>query len=284
VTIIDIHPHVVSKDVLRYPYNPIADLTGWVVERPHDVDEYLAAMDRAGIAKAVLVHPSSAYSYDNSYAADAAAAHADRLRFVGAIEVTAPDAAATIRRLVRERGMAGFRIYAQSSRTGEGAGEWLADPATFPAWEAARELGITVCVQTRYPSFDKLESMLRRFSSVKVIIDHGGYPPTDDGPPYAKAHRLFELAQNNPNFHFKLSERNWTLLTAGKADATSFVQKLIAAFGVNRIAWGSNFPSSPGSLEDLVALAQDRLAFLPEADRESIFSGTACTLYPSIAV
>ena len=283
MNIIDIHPHVVSKDMRRYPFDPIASLDGWIVERPKDTDELLAAMDRAGVAKAVLVNPSSAYSYDNTYAADSAATHPERLRFVGAIDVTAPDAANTIRRWVHERDMAGFRIYAQSNRTSEGAGEWLADPATFPAWEAAHELGIPVCVQTRYPSFDKLETMLRRFESVKVIIDHGGYPPTDDGPPYAQAHRLFELAQRNRNFYFKLSERNFTLLAQGKADTPSFIRQLIEVFGARRIAWGSNFPSSPGSLEDLVALAKDRLSFLPEADRESIFAGTACTLYPSIA-
>jgi predicted TIM-barrel fold metal-dependent hydrolase len=228
------------------------------------------------------VHPSSAYSYDVSYAADAAAAHPDRFRFIGAIDVTSSEAASTIRRLVRERGMVGYRIYAQSNRTSEGAGAWLADPATFPAWDAARELGIPIAVQTRYPSFDRLESMLQRFPEVKVIIDHGGYPPTDDGPPYAQAHRLFELAEANPNFYFKLSERNFTLLAEGKADATSFLRKLIGAFGVQRIAWGSNFPSSPGSLEELVALGKDRLAFLPAADRERIFSGTARALYPSL--
>jgi predicted TIM-barrel fold metal-dependent hydrolase len=46
---------------------------------------------------------------------------------------------------------------------------------------------------------------------------------------------------------------------------------------------GSNFPASERSLLDLVALAQDTLRFLSEADREWIFSRTAMTLYPALA-
>lgn len=54
-------------------------------------------------------------------------------------------------------------------------------------------------------------------------------------------------------------------------------------FGVRRIAWGSNFPASERSLPALVELAEETLGFLPAADREWIFSGTALELYPALA-
>jgi len=281
--IIDIHPHVISKDVTRYPFNPVGGtMSGWSVERPADCDAMLAAMDKAGIRRSVLVHASTAYGYDNSYVADCAAQHPDRFRFIGAIDVTAADAVDKITYWVKERGMVGFRIFAQGSTTGEGAGEWLADPKTFPAWEAARKLGLPVCVQTRFGSFGMLAKLLERFSDVKVIVDHGGYPPTEDGPPYAAAAAFFELGAKHKNYYFKLTERNFDLLTKGKATTRSFLEQTITAIGTSRIAWGSNFPSSPGSLMDLLALAQRELAFLPESDREQIFSGTALTLYPGL--
>jgi len=281
--IIDIHPHVISKDVARYPFNPVGGkMSGWSVERPADCDAMLAAMDKAGIRRSVLVHASTAYGYDNSYVADCAAAHPDRFRFIGAIDVTAPDAVDKITHWVKDRGMAGFRIFAQGSTTGEGAGEWLADPKTFPSWEAARKLGIPVCVQTRFGSFGMLGKLLAQFPDVKVIVDHGGYPPTEDGPPYAEAAAFFEPGSKHKNFYFKLTERNFDLLKKGNATSQSFIEQTIAAIGVERIAWGSNFPASPGSLSDLVALGQRELAFLSERDREQIFSGTALTLYPSL--
>jgi predicted TIM-barrel fold metal-dependent hydrolase len=71
--------------------------------------------------------------------------------------------------------------------------------------------------------------------------------------------------------------------TAGKATPESFFGHLVAEFGASRIAWGSNFPASERSLSELVALAQGALDFLPDADREWIFSRTAMTLYPVLA-
>jgi L-fuconolactonase len=283
VEIVDIHSHVISRDVARYPRNPVGGTTsGWSVERPADCDAMLAAMDAAGIRRSVLVLASTVYGFDNSYSADCAAPHPDRFRFVGAIDVTAPDAVEKLTYWVKERGMVGFRIFAQGSTTGEGAGEWLADPKTFPSWEKARELGIPVCVQTRFGTFGMLGKLLDRFPDVKVILDHGGYPPTEDGPPYAAAQAFFDLGKKHANLYFKVSERNFDLLKKGNATSQSFLEKTIGAFGTARIAWGSNFPASPGSLSDLLALAKREFAFLPEKDQEQIFSGTALTLYSGL--
>jgi len=57
----------------------------------------------------------------------------------------------------------------------------------------------------------------------------------------------------------------------------------VSCFGASRTAWGSNFPASERSLSELLALAQDSLRFLPESDREWIFSRTAQALYPALA-
>ena len=51
----------------------------------------------------------------------------------------------------------------------------------------------------------------------------------------------------------------------------TLAKHLVAEFGASRVVWGSNFPASERSLPELVALANDTLAFLPEADREWIF-------------
>jgi L-fuconolactonase len=53
-------------------------------------------------------------------------------------------------------------------------------------------------------------------------------------------------------------------------------------FGARRLAWGSNFPTSPGALSEILATAQDRLAALSADDRDWIFGKTAQTLYPSL--
>jgi L-fuconolactonase len=281
--IIDIHPHAISKDPVRYPFAPVGGkMSAWAKERPVDGDELAALMRTADIRRAVIVHASTAYGYDNSYVADVADAHRDQFRFVGAVDVTATDAPERLEYWVKKRGMVGFRIFAAGSTMDESSGAWLADPKTFPAWEKARELGISVCVQSRHAALPMLETLLKRFPDVNVILDHFAHPPVAEGPPYPGLDSFFGLAQYR-NLYLKLTERLFHDLRAGKATTRSFLDATIAAFGTDHIAWGSNFPSSEGTLIELRDLALRELAYLPDADQRRIFSGTARTLYPSFA-
>lgn len=281
--IIDIHPHAISKDVARYPFAPVGGkMSKWSLERPVDGDELAAMETQAGIRRAVIVHASTAYGYDNSYVADVADAHPDQFRFVGAVDVTAPDAPERLEYWVKERGMVGFRIFAAGSTMDESSGAWLADPKTFPAWEKAEALKIPVCVQSRHAAQAMLAKLLVQFPHVNVILDHFAHPPVQDGPPYAALDSFFALSAHK-NLYLKLTERNFHDLRQGKADTRSFLDKTIAAFGTDHIAWGSNFPSSDGTLIELRDLALRELAYLPEKDQNQIFSGTALKLYPSFA-
>jgi hypothetical protein len=90
-------------------------------------------------------------------------------------------------------------------------------------------------------------------------------PAQTEGPPY------------------KDDERNFVGASKGKATPETFFGKAVSEFGPERMAWGSNFPASEQSLAELVKLAEDTLAFLPECDRAWIFSGTAKVLYPALA-
>jgi len=280
--IVDIHPHAISHDPVRYPFAPVGGkMSVWARERPVDGDELAAWMDRAGIRRAVIVHASTAYGYDNSYVADVTAAHSDRFRYVGAVDVMADDAAERCAYWVRERGMAGFRIFASGSTMDADSGAWLADPKTFPAWEAADALGIPVCVQTRANNFAALEVLLSRFPGVTVVLDHLAHPDVSDGAPFAKAEPFFALARY-PNLSLKLTERNFWDLDRHHVSTRAFVERTVAAYGSNRIAWGSNFPSSEGTLIELRDMALNALAFLPAADRENIFCTTALTIYPGL--
>jgi len=280
--VIDIHPHAVSKDEKRYPFGPVGGkMSVWAKERPVDGDELARSMDKVGIRRAVIVHASTAYGYDNSYAADVAEAHRGRFRFIGAVDVTSPDAPERVEYWVKQRGMVGFRIFAAGSTMDEGSGAWLADSKTFPAWEKARDLGIAICVQTRFTGLPMLRKLLERFPDVKVVLDHFAHPPVDDGPPYAAAQSFFELAQFR-NLFLKLTVHNFNDLRAGKATIRSFLEKTIATYGVDRIAWGSNFPTSPLTLAELHELAERETAFLSDAQKQAIFCDTALTLYPAL--
>ena len=279
--IIDIHPHIISDDETRYPPAPLfGKRSDWSQERPNTVEALIAAMDEAGVSKAAVVHSSTTYGFDNSYVVDGCNAFADRLIAVGSVDVAAPDACAVIRDWV-DKGLKGLRIFTGGSTKDFDPTE-LENPAAYPAWELLGELGIPMCIQTGPIGLPQVTDLARRFANVNIILDHLGRPDVLDGPPYANAASLFELAAL-PNIYLKLTPRIFGDVKKGAASAETFFPKVIEAFGADHCAWGSNFPTSPGTMLEILQTAQAGLAALSDDDRAWVFGKTAAQLYPALA-
>jgi predicted TIM-barrel fold metal-dependent hydrolase len=279
--IIDIHPHIISKDATRYPISPLGGKRSeWSSHRAVDFEELVAGMDAAGVDQAAIVHSSTTYGYDASYLADAIAAHRDRFAGVFAVDVRAADATDRIRYWLG-RGLSGLRLFAVGS-TVKTDQSWIADPATFPAWACCAELNIPVAISMRQDGLPHLTRVIRRFPSVRIILDHLLHAPMNDGPPYAAAAPLFDMAAC-PSVYLKLTSAIIDRSHQGQATPESFFGELLRIFGSTRIAWGSNFPAVEGSLPELVARAKATLSILPAADQENVFWRTAVALYPALA-
>ncbi|MBY8344143.1 amidohydrolase [Streptomyces spinosirectus] len=279
--IIDTHCHVIAEDEDRYPRSPIGGkASAWATSRPVTTEDMLARMDEAGIRQSVLVQATTAYGYDNSYVRDSRAAHPDRLIAVGTFDPLAPEAPARLASAVQAQGLAGVRLFTSGS-TVPVQGEWFAAPEAYPFWQAAAELDVTVCLQMRLgPATRQLVDLLQRFPTVRVFLDHIGYPDIAAGPARA-GKEVAELA-DHPGLHLKLTHRNLEPLHAVGEEAIEFLTPLIDSFGAERIAWGSNLPAADQSMTELVDLARTVLAPLPEAAQEAIFAGTARRLYASL--
>ncbi|QGP81153.1 amidohydrolase family protein [Sphingobium sp. CAP-1] len=279
--VIDIHPHIISDDATRYPPAPLfGKRSDWSQERPCTVDALIAAMDGAGVAKAAVVHSSTTYGFDNSYVVDGCNQFPDRLIAVGSVDVAAGDAVPVIRGWA-DRGLKGLRIFTGGSTKDFDPTE-LENPAAYPAWELLGDLGIPMCIQTGPIGLPQVTDLARRFPRANIILDHLGRPDVLDGPPYANAQSLFALA-DIPNIYLKLTPRIFGDVQKEKASAATFFPRVVAAFGASRMAWGSNFPTSPGTLADILATAREGLAALSDADQRWIFAKTAQTLYPALA-
>ena len=278
--IVDTHPHVIAADTRRYPRAPIGGhQSDWSQKRPVGVEQLIAEQDGAGIQQAVLVQASTCYGHDNSYVADAVAAHPRRFTGVFSCDILAPDARETMARWMA-RGLTGMRLFTTGS-TMPGQAGWLDDPRSFPAWQKAAESRLPVCLQMTADGIPQVENVLDRFPDLIVVLDHLARPVQEDGPPYAAAESLWRLA-TRAGVYVKATERNFVGATKGKATPRTFFGRLVSEFGASRITWGSNFPASERPLPELVALAQQTLDFLPAEDREWIFSRTAQALYPAL--
>ncbi|MBC2665290.1 amidohydrolase [Novosphingobium flavum] len=279
--LIDTHPHIISPDTARYPVTPLGGKrSAWSEKRPCDFAGLVAQMDAAGVDKAAIVHSSTTYGYNADYVADAIAAHRDRFAGVFSVDVLAQDAPERIRHWLA-RGLDGLRLFAAGS-TVKARQDWIADPATYPAWQCCADLGVSVALSIRQEAIPHLVDVMTRYPSVRIIVDHLLLSPIEDGPPYAASAPLFSLA-DYPQVFLKLTTNNVRRAADGLATAESFFGKLASVFGSERICWGSNFPNEEGTLAQQVDEARAALAFLPEADRHNIFCGTAMTLYPVLA-
>jgi len=244
--VIDIHPHIVSPDTRRYPLDPLGGTQStWSSERPTTYETLIKAMDEAGVDKAAIVHSSTAYGYDNSYVTDAVAAVPARFTAVCSIDVMAPDAVKTFDYWLG-RGCTGMRLFTTGSTLPDQA-TWFADPKTHPFWEHAAAKNIPVCMQMKQEGLPLLRQIMDRFPNVTMILDHLARAPFADGPPYQAASEFLALAKYK-QIYLKTTPVNVAPKSWGKGTADTFFGKVVDTFGASRIAWGSNFPNSVGTL------------------------------------
>jgi predicted TIM-barrel fold metal-dependent hydrolase len=278
--IIDIHPHIVSPDTKAYPLDPLGGTQStWSTERPTTYGDLLRAMDEAGVAKAAIVHSSTAYGYDNSYVADAVKAVPKRFTGVYSIDALAPDAVKTFDYWLG-RGCTGMRLFTTGS-TMPGQATWFADPKTFPFWEHAAAKNIPVCVQMKQEGIPLLKMLMEKFPKVTMILDHLSRAPFENGPPYAEAADFIALAKYKQVF-LKITPVNVSPKSWGKGTPATFFGKMIDAFGAERIGWGSNFPNSVGTMKEILNTAQKAFSFAKPSEQDCIFGKTALVLYPSL--
>lgn len=279
--IVDTHTHALSPDTERYPLAPVGGhQSDWSAKRPVDYAGLLAQMDKAGIARAMVVQASTVYGNDNRYVVEAVRAHPDRFRGVFSIDVLAPDAVSQLQRWL-DAGLDGLRLFTTGS-TMPGQAGWLDDDRSFPVWDYAQQHGVSICLQMTAAGIPALQRMLGLFPRSRVLLDHLARPDLAGGPPYEAAAALFGLAAY-PGVYLKLTNRTIAESARGASTPAAFFPRVIEAFGAQRIAWGSNFPAAEGTLPALLDEARGALAGLPDADKAWIFGDTARAIYPGLA-
>ena len=279
--IIDIHPHIISMDTVRYPIAPQhGHRSDWSAKRPVTFEQMIAEMDEAGVAKAAIVHSSTTYGHNNSYVADCVAQQPKRFTGVYSFDLVSPDALKTFDHWLAH-GMGGIRLFTGGS-THQGDGSWLVNPATFPVWERCAELGMTMVVQTTPDGLPMVVELAQRFPDVKIALDHCARPTLDSGPPYAACAALFDLAKFD-NVYLKITPRTFDLAQAAPGGADAFFPHLAKVFGADHLAFGSNYPASAGPLKKLIEQGHACFATLSDDERAWVWGRTAKILYPTLA-
>ena len=160
---------------------------------------------------------STCYGHDNSYVADAVAAHPKRFTGVFSADVLAPDATDKDAPLdgARPDRHAALHLRQHHERAGRLAST-IRNP--FRPGAYAADHGLSICMQMSASGIPQLVKMIERFPKVKVLLDHMARPMLDDGPPYAAAASLFGLARY-PSVYLKLTKRNFEQAKQRQGDA-----------------------------------------------------------------
>ncbi|WP_329521340.1 amidohydrolase family protein [Spirillospora sp. NBC_01491] len=199
---------------------------------------------------------------------------------VGWVDLTAPDAAATLARLLAApsgRHLAGIRHLVQD----EPDPRWLLRADVARGVRAVGAAGLAYDVLVRPAQAEAALEFARRLPEVRLVLDHAGKPDIAGGAWEPWASWIEEMAAL-PNVTVKLSglvteaAPGWT-----PADVLSYARHVLAAFGPGRTMYGSDWPvcTLAATYGQVAALAEEACADLGEAARALVFGGTARRVY-----
>jgi L-fuconolactonase len=277
--VVDSHTHVASPDTDRYPLAPPGGGglgRAWWTGGDCSAAALIAAMDGAGVDRAVVVQAVGPYGYDCRYAVDAVAAHPERLALVGAVDMAGPEPAAALADLAAAApALRGVRVFGVDGSPPT----WLTDGRAASVWRLAGELGCSVVATLFAGDLPALRPLVEAAPGVPVAVDHAGFPDLAGGPPYAGLAPLLGLADLDA-VTVKVSSHLFLDARAGGGDPADVVDCLAQAFGAERLAWGSDHPQTAGlTYSQMLDLARHAVRRLPRSAAGAVLHDTASGLW-----
>ncbi|MBO9499880.1 MAG: amidohydrolase [Novosphingobium sp.] len=243
------------------------------------VEPLVFQMDLNGVAKGVLTQVLG--QFDNRYQEECLARFPDRFASVGAVNAGADGAAEEVRRWA-DRGMAGLRLRPEARSPG-------ADP--LGVWRAAAESGLAISCggASGIVLADDFAALAAEFPDMPIVLEQlGGWTRPDCDREPATWAGILALARL-PNVSLKiptlgqiaprqigkpLPNDGSAVLDAGQG---AILLEALAAFGAERLLWGSDFPVVASREGYANALNWTRALFdgRSAAEVEAIFGGNA---------
>lgn len=242
--IVDSHAHLKHGDAARTEYTP---------------GEIVAAMDAAGIDRAVVFAMSTTTRRSIEMAAGAAEKFPERLiPYAYALPHAERSILGELEDAVLQKGFRGFKLHAGECR--------IADYTTGPVFEIAGGLGVP-CLVDFCGDAAAAEEAAGGFPRTSLIIAHiGKYLCTDD----ALIDRFIEVAERHANVYLDASGvvRTWKI-----ADAVRRV-------GASRVLWGTDGPHATPTEAEFARMELDkvRTCGLGAAESAEVLGGAVARL------
>lgn len=242
---------------------------------PEDLAPLLA---RAGVRQTVLVQATPTVA-ETSYLLGLAARTPFVAAVVGWIDLTAPDAVATIDGLRTDPALKGLRPMLQSIAETD----WILQPAAEAALRHMAKVGLRFDALIQPRHLGAIATLAQRHPDLAIVIDHVAKPRMGAGiAPDPRWQAGMSALAALPNCWCKLSGMITEIGPDWKpADLTAHAAHVLAAFGPGRVMWGSDWPvvNLAGDYANWADQARALAAGLSPQERAQVFGGTARAFY-----
>jgi len=244
------------------------------------IEALLEQMARSGVDQAILIQILG--QYDNGYQVECLRRFPGRFASVVIVDTDQPDAPRALERLA-EGGASGVRLRATVRSPGD-------DPLAI--WRAAERLGLAVSAPGSAEAFasDDFRQLVEALPRIKIVVEHyGGVQRPGAEPQPELRQRVYALARYR-NVYIKIgglgeiAQRAMPVRTPFPfvEPVPPIVEEIRAAFGAEKMMWGSDYPpvSQREGFGRALSYVRDRLAGASAAEQELIFGGTALAVFP----
>lgn len=273
--IIDAHQHYWDPARGDYGWMPADDP---VLTRVYGPSDLAKGREITGVTKTVLVQAAPTVA-ETDYLLSIAADTPTVAAVVGWINFEDPSERQSLDRLAQNPYFVGVRPMIQDLDDG-----WMHSTNIQWAYAAAAEMDLTFDALGFPRHLKDFDTLFSRYPSLRTVVDHCMKPQIDafDQTAFQNwADGISRLAAH-PHVFCKLSG----IVTEADDGVTvdrlqPYTDHVIAAFGANRVMWGSDWPvlRLRYEYETWFRMAQELTQSLDTTSRSQIFGGTATQFY-----
>jgi L-fuconolactonase len=269
---VDAHHHV--WDLSRRPQPWTDGLPA--LRRSFGLDELRPELEEAGVNGTVVVQTVASLE-ETRELLHLAAGSAPVRGVVGWFDLPSPALPETLA-AVRAGGGGAFLVGARHQLQEEPDPGWLRRADVRAGLDVLAAAGLVFDVVVSPHQLALVADTVAALDGVRFVLDHAGKPPLASGD-LAQWRRDLERLSRSPNVAVKLSglvtEADWSAWTT--VQLRPVAEAALEAFGPDRTMFGSDWPVCllAASYAEVVAVADDLLAGLDEAERAQVWSGTA---------
>jgi L-fuconolactonase len=238
---------------------------------PLGPEALISEMDDAGVDRAILVPPSWEGDY-NDLAIRAATDYPDRFAIMGRFDLGDSSNAALLPKWKNQTGMLGIRV----SFLMPHQRQWLADQSIDWFWAAAEAADIPLMVlpPDQIPAIDRIAE---NHPNLRMIIDHLAMTSTrKDDEAFATVEDLYALARH-ANIAVKASALPcYTTESYPFPMVHPHVQRILEAFGPDRVFWGTDLSRLSCGYQECVTLFTEEMPFLSGDAQERVMGTGIC--------